>query len=168
MTVYFQVLSKTPIKITEAVYTMKLISYIFVHTFSLCCFWRENSPERCIQSASEEKRGILAMTHLNTWLVIASISATASCVIGYNAQCCKNTSVSLAQLQPANADLNLAADEDALNILIKPVIVSNIETINLLFFVFWKLHSKSTWLKNLRGHVPPHSACTGLKFRPWP
>ncbi len=24
------------------------------------------------------------------------------------------------------------------------------------FIVFWKLHSKSTWLKNLRGHVPPH------------
>ncbi len=25
-----------------------------------------------------------------------------------------------------------------------------------LFFVFWKLLSKSTWLKNLREHVPPH------------
>ncbi len=29
------------------------------------------------------------------------------------------------------------------------VIVSDIENIIL---VFWKLHSKSTWLKNLRGH----------------
>ncbi len=31
-----------------------------------------------------------------------------------------------------------------------------------LFFVFWKLHSKSTWLKNLRGHVPLHSTYTVL------
>ncbi len=66
------------------------------------------------------------------------------------------TRLSLAQRQPAKADLNLAADEDALNVLIKQVIVSNIENINRLFFVFWKLHSKSTWLKNLWGHVPPH------------
>ncbi len=39
------------------------------------------------------------------WLAIAFISSTASCVIGYNAQSCKNTYGS------ANADLNLAADD---------------------------------------------------------
>ncbi len=36
------------------------------------------------------------------------------------------------------------------------VIVSNIKNIIWQFFVFWKLHSKSTWLRNLRGHMPPH------------
>ncbi len=53
--------------------------------------------------------------------------------------------------QPANADLNLAADDRSNH---AGVIVSNIENIIRLFFVFWKLHSKSTWLKNLR-YVPP-------------
>ncbi len=36
------------------------------------------------------------------------------------------------------------------------VIVLNITNIIWLFFVFWKLLSKSTWVKNLRGNVPPH------------
>ncbi len=44
------------------------------------------------------------------WLVIAFISSTASCVIGYNAQRCKQR-LYLAQRQLANADLNLAADD---------------------------------------------------------
>ncbi len=46
------------------------------------------------QRASEENTGILAMTHLNTSDYIAFINSTESCVIGYNAQCCKNASVS--------------------------------------------------------------------------
>ncbi len=46
------------------------------------------------------------------------------------------TRLSLAQRQPANADLNLAADGDALKVLIKPVIVSNIENINGYFLSF--------------------------------
>ncbi len=37
-----------------------------------------------------------------------------------------------------------------------------------LFFVFWKLHSKSTQLKNQRGHVPPRFEWTrGLWSLPW-
>ncbi len=61
----------------------------------------------------------------------------------------------LAQRQPANADL--AADDRHTE---RPnhagVIVSNIENINqLFFFVFWKLHSKSTWLKNSEGARAP-------------
>ncbi len=54
----------------------------------------------------------------------------------------------LAQRQPVKADLNL----DAERFNHAGVIVSNIENIIRLFFVFWKLNSKSTWLKNLRGH----------------
>ncbi len=54
-----------------------------------------------------------------------------------------------------NADLNLAADDRRTERSNHAgVIVLNIENINRLFFVFWKLQSKSTWLKNLRGHVP--------------
>ncbi len=58
--------------------------------------------------------------------------------------------LSLAQRQPANADLNLAADDRRTERSHACVIVSNIENIIRLFFVFWKLHPKSTWLKNLR------------------
>ncbi len=65
------------------------------------------------------------------------------------------THLSLAHSQPANADLNLAADDRRIERSNCIVIVSNIENIIRLFFVFWKLHSKSTWLKNLR-YVPPH------------
>ncbi len=61
------------------------------------------------------------------------------------------TRLYLAQRQPANTDLNLAADDRrAERFNHTGVIVSNIENIIRLFFVFWKLHSKSTWLKN--GH----------------
>ncbi len=75
-------------------------------------------------------------------------------MIGYNAQRCSNASV-LAQSQPVNTDLNLAADDRRTERSNHAgVIVLNIEKHNRLFFVFWKLHSKSTWLKNLRGHVP--------------
>ncbi len=98
-----QALSKTPIKITEAVYTMKLISLLFLT--------RENSQERGIQSASKWRKHqhFSDDSSERLWLVTALISSTAWCVIGYNAQCCK-TRLSLAQRQPANADLNLAAD----------------------------------------------------------
>ncbi len=66
------------------------------------------------------------------------------------------TRLSLAQRHPANADLNLAADDRRTERSNHAgVIVSNIENIIRLFFVFWKLHSKSTWLKNLR-YVHPH------------
>ncbi len=46
------------------------------------------------QPASEENTDMLAVTHLDAsdWF-IAFISSTASCV-SYNAQCCKNASVS--------------------------------------------------------------------------
>ncbi len=87
-----QALSKTPIKITEAVYTMKLISYRFVHTW-------ENSPERGIQSARKHF-SYNSSEHL--WLVIAFMSSTASCVIGYNAQCCQNVSASVSGSVPAS------------------------------------------------------------------
>ncbi len=46
------------------------------------------------------------MTHLNA----SDWSLHSSCVIGYTAQCCIN-GLSLAQCQPANADLNLAAND---------------------------------------------------------
>ncbi len=74
---------------------MKLISYIFVHTFALY-FWRENSPERGIQSASEwrKHRHFSDDSSEHLWLIIVFISSTASCVIGYNAQRCKNAFVS--------------------------------------------------------------------------
>ncbi len=44
------------------------------------------------------------------WLVISFINSTESCVIGYNAALYKCV-LSLAQRQPANAELNLAADD---------------------------------------------------------
>ncbi len=65
------------------------------------------------------------------------------------------TRLYLAQCQPANADLNLAADDRRTERSNHAcVIVLNIENINRLFFVFWKLLSKSTWLKIriLNGH----------------
>ncbi len=66
-------------------------------------------------------------------------------MIDYNVK----TRLYLAQHQPGNADLNLAADDRrAERFNHSGVIVSNIENIIRLFFVFWKLHSKSTWLKN--------------------
>ncbi len=70
-------------------------------------------------------------------------------------QCCKN-GPSLAQRQLGNADLNLAADDRRAEPFNQAaVIVSNIENIFRLFFVFWKLQSKSTWLKNLTRVAPP-------------
>ncbi len=41
------------------------------------------------------------------------------------------------------------------------VIVSNIE--NITIFVFWKLHSKSNWVKNLRGHSLNGHDASGLQ-----
>ncbi len=53
---------------------------------------------------------------------------------------------------PANADLNLAADDRRTERFNHAcLIVLDIENNNQLFFVLWKLHSKSTWRKNLRG-----------------
>ncbi len=67
------------------------------------------------------------------------------------------TRLSLAQRQPANADLNLAADDRSTERSNHAcVIVLNIENMKRLFFVFWKLHSKSTWLKNSEGARAPH------------
>ncbi len=119
---------------------MKWISYSQIRTH-ICTFLRENSPERCIQSASEWRKHLYFSDDSSErlWLVIAFISSTESCVIGYNAQRCKNS----------------ADDRRAERSSHACVIVLNIENINRLFFVFWKLHSKSTWLKNLR-YVPPH------------
>ncbi len=114
---------------------------------------RKFTRKRYSVSERVKKTGILAMTHLNTWLVIAFISSTASCVIGYNAQCCKNASVS-GSAPASERRCEFSSWYDVLKVLFTGVIVLNIENIILLFFVFWKLHSKSTWLKNLRGHVP--------------
>ncbi len=65
-------------------YTMKWISYSQIHknTFAL---W-ENSPERGIQSASEwrKHRHFSNDSSERLWLVLAFLSSTESCVIGYN------------------------------------------------------------------------------------
>lgn len=72
------------------------LNYRFVHTSALCCFWRENSPERGIQSVSEwrKHRHFSDDSSEHLWLAIAFKSSTESCVIGYNAQHCKNASIS--------------------------------------------------------------------------
>ncbi len=63
------------------------LTYRFIHKSTLCCFWRENSPERGIQSAREwrKHRHFSDDSSESLWLVIALISSTASCVTGYNA-----------------------------------------------------------------------------------
>ncbi len=63
-------------------------------------------------------------------------------MIGYNAAL-----LSVSVSGSANADFNLAADDRRTERSNHAgVIVLNIEKNNRLFFVFWKLHSKSTWL----------------------
>ena len=57
------------------------------------------------------------------------------------------TRLSLDQIQPANTDLNLAADDRLAERSHAGVIVSDIENINPLFVVFWNLHS--TWLPSV-------------------
>ncbi len=57
---HFQALSKAPIIITEAVYTVKLISYLHSYAHLHCVV----SNERIHQRASEISV-VLAMTHLN-------------------------------------------------------------------------------------------------------
>ncbi len=77
------------------------------------------------------------------WLIIAFISSTEPRVIVYNAQHCKNA-IEFSSWWRA-----------ALNVLITLVCILNIKTIlfgHFFFLVFGKLHSKSTWLKNMRGH----------------
>ncbi len=71
--------------------------------FSLLQASKENaSTPECRKRQSDDSSERL-------WLVIAFINSTASCVIGYNVQCCVR--LSLAQRPPANADLNLAAED---------------------------------------------------------
>ncbi len=77
-----QALSKTLIKITEAVY--KLIFYRFIHIFARYCFWRENSPERGIRSESEWRKHQNFSDDSSERLWLVFISSTESCVIGYN------------------------------------------------------------------------------------
>ncbi len=86
-----------------------LLTYSYTYLHFVVSDERIRQKEVFSQRASEENTGILAMTHLNAWLVIAFISSTASCVIGYNAQCCKNASVYGSA--PASEHLNLAADD---------------------------------------------------------
>ncbi len=120
------------------------ILQIRTHICTLLLNERIGQREVFSQRASEES--VLARTHLNT-----SDWSSESCGIGYNAQCCK-TRLSLAQHQPVNTDLNLAALNDLIMIALK------IENINQVYFVFWKLHSKSSWLINLRGLVGHESS----------
>ncbi len=73
------------------------------------------------------------------------------------------TRLYLAQGQPANADLNLAADDRLTERSNHAgVIVLNIENMNRIYFVFWKLHSKSTWLKNLPSGLNGHDVSGSL------
>ncbi len=80
-----QALSKTPIKITEAVYTVKLISYLHIRTHVCTLLFQRREFARKRYSVSE---------HFNDdssehfWLVVEFISSPESCVIGYNAQTC--------------------------------------------------------------------------------
>ncbi len=71
------------------------------------------------------------------------------CVIGYNVQCCKNVSIS-GSAPPSQHRFEFSSwwwrTERSNH---AGVIVLNIENMNRLFFVFWKLHSKFTWLKKL-------------------
>ncbi len=92
-------ISKTPIIIAEVVWSVNWISYV-VRTllFLMREFAREFSQRARPLNSSER-----------LWLVSAFISATESPVIGYNAQRCINASVSGSA--PANADLNLTADD---------------------------------------------------------
>ncbi len=65
---------------------MKWISYSQIRTH-IWTFLRENSPERCIQSAREWRKHLHFSDDSSErlWLVFAFISSTESCVIGYNA-----------------------------------------------------------------------------------
>ncbi len=135
---------------------MKLISYLQIRTHIWTFFRWENLPERGIQSASEWRKYLHfsddSSEHL--WLAIAFISSTASFVIDYYVQHCKNASVSGSA--PASKSWFEFSSwfHEALNDLITQVWLYQIKNILFcLFFVFWKLHTKSTWLKNLRGHV---------------
>ncbi len=69
------------------------------------------------------------------FLVNAFISSTEPCVIGYNAALYKHVCLWLSTSQRTQ--------------IWDCVIVWNIKNIIRLYFVFWKLHSKSTWLRNL-------------------
>ncbi len=128
---------------------MKWISYRFVHTW-------ENSPERGIQSASEwrKHRHFSDDSSERLWLVIAVISSTELCMIVYNAQCCKNASVSGSvpasehRFEFSSWWWRTECSNHA------GVIVLNIENINRLFFVFWKLHSNSLGSKFWGGTCP--------------
>ncbi len=83
------------------------------------------------------------------WLAIAFISSTESCVFGYNAALYKR--VSLARRRPKHEHRFEFSSWCCVTLhdLITPfVIVSNIKHIIRQFFVFWKLHSKSTWFRN--------------------
>ncbi len=83
-----RLLSKAPIIISEAVWTVKWISYL--HRTHFCTllflmreFAREFGQRACALNSSER-----------LWLVITFISSTELCVIGYNAQSNINGSVS--------------------------------------------------------------------------
>ncbi len=85
-------------------------------------------------------------------------SSTASSVIGYNAQGCKHASVSgSAPTSERRFEFMIITSWwfDALHffIMYDTTWLYQIQQM-LIFFVFWKLLSNSTWLKNLRGHMP--------------
>ncbi len=120
---------------------MKWPSYV-VRTSARWCFWWDNSPGNSVSGAralnSSDSSECL-------WLAIAFMSSTESSVIGYNDQ--SNINASVSGSAQANADLiwrTERSNHERYN-----VIVSNITNIIRLFLVYWKLLSKSTWLKNL-------------------
>ncbi len=96
-----QALSKPPIKFTEAVYTVKLISYLQIHTHicTLLFLTKEFARKRYSLSEQVKKTHFTDDSSEHLWLVIPFISSTASCVIGYNAQCYKRVCLWLSASQ---------------------------------------------------------------------
>ncbi len=107
--------------------------------------------------SSMNKTPVSAMTHLDVsdWLLYSSTLQSRVWLW------CKDTC-----LQPKlDAEFRIWWCA-ALNILIAPVDQINIYLNNIIrqFFVFKKLHSKPTWLKSLRGLVPPMGITPGLFY----
>ncbi len=126
-------MSKTPIIISEAVWTVKWISYLhhthFYTFFLMREFTREFSQRACALNSSDSSERL--------WLVIAFISSTESSVIGYNEQSCINASVSGSAPASEHRFEFSSWWFDALDILNHErynVIVSNITNIIRLFF----------------------------------
>ncbi len=128
---------------------MKLISYRFTHICTLLFLIREFA-RKTYWVEWRKRRHFIDDSSERFWLVIAFISSTESRVIVIMRSAVE-TSLSLAQCQPADAGLNLAADDRrAERFNHAGVIVLNIENIHLQYFVLWKLHSKSTWSKKFK------------------